>query len=413
MRILSITAQKPDSTGSGVYLTELVKGFARQGHEQAVTAGVYQEDRTVFPDGVEFYPVYFCTEELPFPIAGMSDEMPYESTVYGQMTAEMVRQFKETFAAHIKEAVKSFGPDLIICHHLYLLTALVKDMFPRRKVYGFCHNTDLRQMEKTPLERKFIRKQIQKLDAIFALHEEQREEIIRIYDVDRERIRIAGTGFNSSVFYPERPERDGKLRLIFAGKLSEKKGVISLLRCLRHLPWESGKMELLLAGGYGNEEEYAQIKQLAGEAPCPVHFLGRISQEELAKAYNRSDIFVLPSFFDGMPLTMIEAMACGDKVVITELPGIRPWVEEHVPGAPVFFVEPPQMRNTDEPVREALPEFEKRLAEKIVECAAMKDMGQPDLSRVSWENVCRTVLEEYGKKGTGNIGRDEEEGYVY
>ena len=110
---------------------------------------------------------------------------------------------------------------------------------------------------------------------------------------------------------------------------------------------------------------------------------------------------------------MIEAMACGDKVVITELPGIRPWVEEHVPGAPVFFVEPPQMRNTDEPVREALPEFEKRLAEKIVECAAMKDMGQPDLSRVSWENVCRTVLEEYGKKGTGNIGRDEEEGYVY
>ena len=114
MRILSITAQKPDSTGSGVYLTELVKGFARQGHEQAVTAGVYQEDRTVFPDGVEFYPVYFCTEELPFPIAGMSDEMPYESTVYGQMTAEMVRQFKETFAAHIKEAVESFGPDFII-----------------------------------------------------------------------------------------------------------------------------------------------------------------------------------------------------------------------------------------------------------------------------------------------------------
>lgn len=35
MRILSITAQKPGSTGSGVYLTELVKEYAARGHEQA------------------------------------------------------------------------------------------------------------------------------------------------------------------------------------------------------------------------------------------------------------------------------------------------------------------------------------------------------------------------------------------
>ena len=94
MKILSITAQKPNSTGSGVYLTELVKGFARQGHRQAVVAGVYEDDKVEFPEGVKFYPVFFCTEELPFPIAGMSDEMPYESTVYGQMTPDMVARFK-------------------------------------------------------------------------------------------------------------------------------------------------------------------------------------------------------------------------------------------------------------------------------------------------------------------------------
>ena len=38
MRILSITAQKPNSTGSGVYLTALVKEYALDGHEQAVVA---------------------------------------------------------------------------------------------------------------------------------------------------------------------------------------------------------------------------------------------------------------------------------------------------------------------------------------------------------------------------------------
>ena len=44
MRILSITAQKPGSTGSGIYLTELVREYARQEHAQAVVAGIYRDD---------------------------------------------------------------------------------------------------------------------------------------------------------------------------------------------------------------------------------------------------------------------------------------------------------------------------------------------------------------------------------
>ena len=43
MKILSISAQKPDSTGSGIYLTELVKAFSKKGHEQAVMAGIGPE----------------------------------------------------------------------------------------------------------------------------------------------------------------------------------------------------------------------------------------------------------------------------------------------------------------------------------------------------------------------------------
>ena len=50
MNILSITAQKPNSTGSGIYLTELVKEFKRKGHFQAVVAGVYREERVELPD---------------------------------------------------------------------------------------------------------------------------------------------------------------------------------------------------------------------------------------------------------------------------------------------------------------------------------------------------------------------------
>ena len=79
MKILSVTAQKPDSTGSGIYLTELVRGFKKKGITQSVIAGVTKADQVCLPEGVSFYPVYFESEQLPYPITGMSDEMPYPS----------------------------------------------------------------------------------------------------------------------------------------------------------------------------------------------------------------------------------------------------------------------------------------------------------------------------------------------
>lgn len=200
MRILSITAQKPHSTGSGVYLTGLVKGFAALGHEQAVVAGVYKEDEIHFPEGTRFYPVYYRTESLPFPIAGMSDEMPYESTIYSQMTEDMVDAFKQAFLEKTREAVECFRPDLILCHHLYLLTAVVREAFPQYKTAAICHGTGLRQIKKNSLEREYILAHIKELHKVFCLHREQREEISRIYGVPGERLEVIGSGFDDSIF---------------------------------------------------------------------------------------------------------------------------------------------------------------------------------------------------------------------
>ena len=55
MKILSVTAQKPDSTGSGIYLTELVRGFKKKGITQSVIAGVTKADQVCLPEGVSFY----------------------------------------------------------------------------------------------------------------------------------------------------------------------------------------------------------------------------------------------------------------------------------------------------------------------------------------------------------------------
>ncbi len=398
MRILSITAQKPNSTGSGVYLTELVKEYEILGHEQAVVAGVYREDLIELPDGVAFYPVYFCEEGLPYPIVGMSDEMPYISTKYCEMSPEMVEQFRSSFMSVIERAVEELQPDLILCHHLYLLTALVREHFPERKVYGFCHNTDLRQMQKTDLEREFIRREIGKLDHIFVPQRAQEEGVLALYPVDKEKITRVGMGYNNQIFHlaEESCDKEGVTSLVFAGKIAEKKGVKSLLRAMALLGDEKeldmNRVQLLLAGSTGNEEEYQMIEGLAGRCPCKVKFLGRLSQSELARVYQQSDIFVLPSFFEGIPLTVIEALACGDRVVMTDLPGIKEWIASVSSDADVRYVTLPRMRNADEPLEEDLPEFERMLADALKASVLQKETHLADVSQISWEAIAKEVL---------------------
>ncbi len=394
MRILSVTAQKADSTGSGVFLTELVKGFQKAGHQQAVICGVTKEDTIRLPEGVDVFPMYYKSDEVPFPVCGMSDEMPYESTRYCDMTETMTEQLFCAFRSKIREAVESFHPDVVLCHHLYFLTALLREMYPQLPVYGQCHGSDLRQYRKNPWQHELIQPQIQKLNGIFALHEQQKIAICETYNVPEEMVTVMGTGYNSDLFFNDEAvkaqKNSDKLRLIFAGKISEKKGVMSLLRALHHV---KQPVELALAGGYGNEAEYAEIRRLAEEAPCEVNFLGRLNHQQLAQELNRSDIFVLPSFYEGLPLVLIEAMACGLRVICSDLPGIQPWMERAIPNSGVVFVEPPQMQNEDEALPESLPAFERRLADAI-EAVQKQPLAEQKLVRaVSWDALCGKLCE--------------------
>ncbi len=395
MRILSVTAQRPDSTGSGVYLSELVKGFHRLGHEQAVLAGVTASDRSPFPPEVIFRPVYYETEELPFHILGMSDQMPYPSTRYCDMTEEMSARFRAAFGAEILSAVRDFQPDVILCHHLYYLTALVRELCPESRVCAVSHGSDLRQLQKNPWQREYIRREIARLDAVFALHEEQRENILRLFPLPAERVSVVGTGYNSGIFHransSDPPEETEKTRLLFAGKIAEKKGVLSLLRALR-LVEDPKRWVLTLAGGHGDAEEYGRILREARCSPVEVRLPGSLSQCELAEEMNRSDVFVLPSFYEGLPLVLIEALACGLRAICTDLPGIRPWLDSRVPDNGVIFVPPPEMANQDEPVPGSLPTFEHDLAAALLSARDASPVDPDAVQALSWDSLCRRLL---------------------
>lgn len=398
MKILNVTAQKPDSTGSGVYLAEMVRCQAAAGHEVAVICGVGPGDKPTLPQGVLVSAVRFETDELPFAVCGMSDEMPYAATRYCDLTPAMVRQFENAFTQAIQEIDTDFQPDIIICHHLYLLTTLVRELLPHRVVGAVSHSTDLRQMGKHNLERERIAAAIQNLEVVFALHEDQKREIERVYQVDPARICVVGTGYNSEVFclgeehctsdtnHAHRP-----VKLVYVGKIAEKKGIASLLEAIDCVEVGPAGLSLQLIGGSGSESEYQRLYERAQKCRYPVEFAGKVSQADLVHAYQQADVFVLPSFYEGLPLVVVEALACGCKVVVSDLPGINPWLEQHVVDAPVVYVPLPRMASVDEPVREDLPAFETRLAHAIERAVSLPSQAC-NTKGISWEHLTDRVV---------------------
>ena len=425
MRILSISAQKPDGTGSGVYLSETVAAFARSGHAVAVVAGVDVADAPALPEGCSFFPVRFNTSDLPFDVCGMSDVMPYPSTRYKDLTPSMVAQFEEAFIETIGRVVDEFCPDLVVCHHLYLVTALavqtVRSRKPACRIVAVCHSTDLRQMASHDLERRRIVEGVRRLDRICALHEAQAAQIVATYGVDGGRVEIVGTGYNDRVFRrlsgdacaadpaaadPAAPVAVGPVdppspaaypvELCFVGKVSRAKGVMSLLRAMRSLPYGKRDLRLRVVGGSGSASELEQARELVAAAPCTVELCGRVDTSRVVQIYNQSQVFVLPSFYEGLPLVVIEAMACGCRVVVSDLPGVRPWLDAQLPTAPVRYVAPPIMLpgTVDDPDPGDLPRFEDELATQIgasIGDAMREGRCAVDVSGLTWDAVARRI----------------------
>lgn len=419
MRILHVSCQKPDSTGSGIYLSALVKAFAADGHDNAVICGVAPEDEPhrSLCEGTRIYPVRFNTSELPFPVCGMSDMMPYESTRYRDLTDEQLSQFRAAFAKVIQEADAGFQPDLVICHHLYYLTALTREALPHRTVVGISHATDLRQYQQHDLGHKFISEQIPKLDSICALSIAHREDILRLFDVDPDKVKVIGTGYDpelfnttgrgteqlaataSEVIAHASGEDASSWRnvsepiLLYVGKIGYKKGVLSLVRTLKFLKDAKVPYKAVFVGGHSTPEEYEHIRAEAEDAALPITFTGALNTEQLSLIYKYADVMVLPSFFEGIPLVMAEALACGCRVVATDLPGIRPFYDHFLEDACIRYVRPPAMGNVDTPIEEELPGFEFRLADALTE-ALMGDgrCACEDLSPLHWKNVANRLM---------------------
>lgn len=395
MKILQVTTQKPYSTGSGVYLSGILNELAKE-HEQHLICGLNAGEDAAFLGRQHSFtldPVIFQTEELPFSVPGMSDVMPYSSRRYDSLTSNESGALMKAFEHRLQKVLDEFHPDVLICHHLYLITALtsckVKEAWDL-PVVGICHGSDLRQFQHTDRWRKMIRSGIQALDGIISTHEEQARVIAELFQVPAGRIWILGSGYDDSIFKPDPrvQKKDRPLRIVYTGKLAAAKGVPELLKATDLVVREE-EIHLTLIGGGGDPSETELIQEMAEGKPYPVVLTGQISQEEAADIYHRSHIFVLPSYFEGMPLVVPEALASGLKVAVTDLPGFREWLRPY--AGRVRLIPLPAMESLDRPTEDGRRCFIEDIAKAIVSLSPMQSCEAIDLSNLSWQGLAERI----------------------
>ena len=396
MKILHTLAQLPAETGSGVYYSNLVEGFKKYNHEQKAIFGYQDEYMWNILDRKDQYPVAFKSEELPFPIVGMSNVMPYENTLYSSMTEEMLEVYTEVFRRKLEEIKKDFIPDVIFAHHLWILTSLVKEVFLDIKIIGICHNTDLRQAKMNPhLKDKYVDR-IHELDYIFSASEDQKDEIVKEYNIDRNKIIAVGGGYDHNIFYPpEEKKYADKIRLVFCGKIDPSKGIYELIEVYKSLEMEDITLDII---GNPNEENKKKIEEYIKDDNS-IRLCNVENQVALGDELRKKDIYLMPSYYEGLGLMAIESLACGLYVVTTEIPALMTFLGEEIKESGIIkYVPLPQIYDVDKPVKEDLPEFKENLKkailiqiEKVREKEEFPKEMQDKIKDFSWERLVHNM----------------------
>ncbi len=195
-------------------------------------------------------------------------------------------------------------------------------------------------------------------------------------------IPIVYNGVDTAQFHPaDTPRACDTLTLLCVGRLIERKGQHHLLRAFGRLRALQQQPPRLILAGTG--DAHASLQKLAQDLGITdaVDFLGFVPREQMAALYRQTDIFVLPSQNEGMSIALLEAMASGLPVVVTQTGGTSELVSDAINGRVVQWADVDGLTNA--------------LAPMVSDAGLRQRMGRTGRERAerfSWPEITREYL---------------------
>jgi glycosyltransferase involved in cell wall biosynthesis len=181
--------------------------------------------------------------------------------------------------------------------------------------------------------RRRVNAALQRATAFIALSQQWREFFINECELSPSQITVLP---NPVRWQPDVPNRAGRpfVQIVKLGRLSERKGSYDLVNAYAALPPEVRARARLVLAGDGDVEG---VRKLAAPFGDSVRVLSWIGSAERDRLLAESDVFALPSHAEGLPMALLEAMACGLPAITTPVGGI-PDVFSH--GVEGLLVQP-------------------------------------------------------------------------
>jgi glycosyltransferase involved in cell wall biosynthesis len=268
------------------------------------------------------------------------------------------------------------------CKHMGKLCVLDLAMVAYNYQLGYLEAYNDQSLSKRiKKEIKQKSEEIELADYIFVPSEIVKSSLLEL-NVSKDKILKVPYGVNIDLFKPKKYySKDRKLKILYVGAVEKRKGIEILLEAIKRI--NSKDIELFVVGKVTDAKK--EIKKYTGL----FSLLGYLHHDMIVKLYQECDIFVLPSFLEGFSQVIMEAMASGLPVIVSDKTGVSEIIEDGESG---FIVPSGDIEKLKEKILYFL--HNKEAIEKMGGMAAKR------ISQYTWENYRKNIVDNILKVWT-------------
>jgi len=233
------------------------------------------------------------------------------------------------FLPSMNRYILRLNPDIIDAHsHLFLTTYMAIKLSKKQKipsivtVHGFA-------VERGPVVNSaqkiylfsLARQIFVDATRIICLTRYDAHKIMKYYGIKKEKIRIIPNPVDINLFKPANKRPEAPV-FIWVGRFVPEKGLQYLIGAMREVVKIYRDTKLILVGD-GPLLPYIKNLVKNYNLESNVVFTGFIEHNRIPEILSKAYAFIFPSLSEGMPVAVLEAMACGLPVIASDLPGIR------------------------------------------------------------------------------------------
>ena len=226
------------------------------------------------------------------------------------------------------------GASKISFYRKYILFLGIKYLLKRKVIYHI-HGGGYHVFEKeaSPLGKKFIHHLVNQSNAIICLSENWKDYFMATFKPKK--IFILNNIIENPVL-KNASNNKNIVQYVFLGKICVEKGVFDLLNIINsNKDFFKDKLKIIFGGDGDTDRLKNYIKKF--QLDELVEYVGWVSGEKKQSLLSHSDVFILPSYFEGLPISILEAMSYKMPIISTTVGGIQSIVKNNYNG---FLTEP-------------------------------------------------------------------------